>query len=254
MFKLTRISVALLVVLCLSACKSAPEELNPNDTPEQLYAAAKYELTAGAYELAIKAFEQLEARFPYGRYAQQAQLEIAYTYYKQRESAQALAACDRFLKRYPNHPSVDYAYYIKGLALINEDRGWTTYLNTQDLSQRDAKELQEAYDAFNTIATRFPKSRYASDSIKRMNVLWDALAQHELNVAQYYLNRRAPLAAANRAQSLILKYPGTPANEQALAIMMAAYGQMGLKDLQNDAKRVLELNYPKSKYLAPKKK
>lgn len=249
MSKFTRASVPIVIAVCLAACGTSPKTVNPNDTPEKLYASAKDQLVGGAYDLAIKEFEQLEARFPYGRYAQQAQLEIAYAYFLQRDSASSIAACERFIKLHPNHPSVDYAYYIKGLALINEDRSWATWINTPDLSQRDPKVLQESFDTFKELTTRYPESRYAADAAKRMRILVAALAKHELNVAKYYLSRRSPLAAANRAQALVKTYPDSPAVEEALSIMVDAYGELNLPDLQNDAKRVLQLNYPQSTYL-----
>lgn len=217
-----------------------------------MYAEAKENLSSRAYEDAIKGFEQLEARYPYGRYAEQAQLEIAYAYFVQGEQGSALAACDRFIKLHPYHPNVDYAYYLKGLALQNVDRGLFSWLQPKDRDERDPKGAAEAFESFREIVTRFPNSRYAPDAAKRMRDIASAMARQELRVAVYYLERRAPLAAANRAQVLLKQYPEAPEVEDALGLMVQAYGQLGLADLQADARRVLQLNYPNSKYLARK--
>jgi len=215
----------------------------------KLYAEAKDELQSGNYEQAIKYYEKLEARYPYGRYAQQAQLEIAYAYFKDNEPAQAVAAAERFIKLHPNHPSVDYAYYLKGLANFNEDLGWTGYISGQDLTERDPKAAREAFDAFKTLVTRFPESRYAPDSIARMNYLVNALASHEIHVARYNRKRGAYVAAANRVQYALKTYPRAPANEEGLMILVEAYDKLGLNVLRDDAERVMKKNFPDSRYL-----
>jgi outer membrane protein assembly factor BamD len=115
----------------------------------------------GAYDKAIKYFEKLEARFPFGRYAQQAQLEVAYAYFRQGEVASTIAACDRFIRLHPNHPNVDYAYYLKGLANFNEDLGLLGYVSLQDLTERDPKAARDSFDAFKVLVTKYPESKYA---------------------------------------------------------------------------------------------
>ncbi|MEC5400002.1 outer membrane protein assembly factor BamD [Uliginosibacterium sp. H1] len=248
MNKLTRASLPVVIAACISACSSTPK-VNESSNPAELYTAAKEELVSGNYSGAVEAYERLEARFPYGRYAQQAQLEVAYAYYQQRELGSAIAACDRFIKLNPNHPSVDYAYYLKGLSLENADRGWMSWLSREDMSERDPKATQEAFESFREVVTRYPSSRYAPDARKRMETAVAGLANHGLVVARYYLNRRAPLAAANRAQALIKTYPGSASTEEALGIMITAYGELGLQSLQDDARRVLKLNYPNSRFM-----
>ena len=215
---------------------------------QKLYNDAKENLNDGNYERAIKMFETLEARYPFGRFAQQAQLEVAYAYYKDNEPISAIAACDRFIKLHPNHPNVDYAYYLKGLANFNEDLGLLGKLVDQDLSERDPKAAREAFQALKELVTRFPDSKYTPDASARMKYLVNALAYNEVHVAKYYLKRQAYVAAANRAKEVVRIYPEAPATEEALAVMAIAYDKLKLTDLRDDARRVLKLNFPNSKY------
>lgn len=246
-----RVILSLFLVLWLSGCGLLPEapDEDRNASAQKLYLIAKEAMGNEDYEKAVKYFELLEARFPYGRYAQQAQLEVAYAYYKAREPASAIAACDRFIKLHPNHGSVDYAYYLKGLVNFNEDAGFLGYVVTQDLTDRDPKAARESFESFKELTTKFPESKYTPDALKRMNYLVNALASHESQVAQYYFRRGAYVAAVNRAQSLLKTYPETPATEAALAVLVRSYDKMGLPDLSKDAQRVLEKTFPNSAYL-----
>ncbi len=219
---------------------------------QRLYGEAKDAMANRNYATAIKYLEKLEARYPYGRFAQQAQLEVAYAYWKENERASAVAAADRFITLYPDHPNVDYAYYLKGLINFNENTGLFTRFADTDLSDRDPKATREAFDAFRELVTRFPKSKYADDGAARMRYLLNALAQHEVHVARYYMKRGAFVAAANRAQFALKSYPQAPAIEEAVFIMVKAYDALGMEDLRNDADRVMRKNFPESKYLTGK--
>jgi outer membrane protein assembly factor BamD len=216
---------------------------------QKLYAEAKDNLNSRNYVQAIKYYEKLESRYPYGRYAQQAQLEVAYAYYKDNEPAQAIASAERFVKLHPNHPNVDYAYYLKGLVSFNEDMGLLSSFGGQDYTERDPKAARESFDAFKDLVTRLPDSRYAQDAVARMNYLVNTLAAHEIHVARYYMKRGAYVAAANRAQFALKSYPRAPAIEEGLVILVKAYDTLGLTDLRADAERVLMKNFPDSKYL-----
>lgn len=241
---------ALATALLLGGCGLLPEvkDETANWSAQKLYSTAKDELNEGNYERAVKLFESLESRYPFGRYAQQAQLEVAYAYYKDNEPISAIAACDRFIKLHPNHPNVDYAYYLKGLANFNDDLGLLGNLVEQDMSERDPKAARDAFLSFKELVTRFPDSKYAPDSVARMKYLVNALAGNEIHVAKYYLKREAWVAAANRAKEVVKTYPEAPAVEEALAIMVIAYDKLKLPELRDDAQRVLALNYPNSKY------
>ncbi len=244
---------ALLAVLSLTlfaGCGLLPEQIDETRewSANKLYAEAKTAMSDGAYDKAIKYFEKLEARYPYGRFAQQAQLEVAYAHYKQQDKVQAIAACDRFIRLHPNHPNVDYAYYLKGLVNFNEDLGLLGYVSNQDLTERDPKAAQESFEAFKALVNQFPNSKYAKDSALRMAYLVNTLASHEVHVARYYMKRGAYVAAVNRAQSSIKTYPDAPANEEALFVMIKAYDALHMADLRDDTERVMRKNFPNSEY------
>ncbi|GIK84687.1 MAG: outer membrane protein assembly factor BamD [Betaproteobacteria bacterium] len=248
---LTRLA-ALLVAAMLAGCNLLPEVKDETAgwSPERLYAAANDELKSANYTRAIRLYETLEARYPYGRFAQQAMLESAYANYRAGETAAAVSAADRFIRTYPNHPAVDYAYYLKGLVHFREDQGLLGYFYELDLSERDPKLMKESFNAFRELAQKFPDSRYTEDAHARMRYLGNALAMHEVHVARYYLNRGAYLAAANRAQSALVNYPRTPANEDALDVLVRAYDRLGLEQLAEDSRRILKSTFPESRYLA----
>jgi outer membrane protein assembly factor BamD len=239
-------------VAALAACKSTGDDKTYDETRgwsvDRLYNEAKAELTSGDYKKAIKYYNVLESRFPYGRYAQQAQLELGYAYYKDDDHAQALAAADRFIKLYPDHANVDYAYYLKGLVNFNEDLGLFGGLANQDMSERDPKAARESFEAFRELVTRFPNSKYAPDAYARMRYLVTAMANNEARTAAYYYRRKAYVAAVNRAQEVLTQYPKTPAVEQALVVMIKSYDAMGLTELRDDAERLLKHNFPNANY------
>ena len=237
---------AVLLAISLAGCGMFGDKANLRKDWQaaDFYKAAKDEFDNQNWDAAIKLYEQLEAKFPFGRFAQQAQIEVAYAYYKQGETAQAVTALEKFIKLHPNHANVDYALYLKALANFKEDLGPLARLVSQDLADRDPKAARESFEGFKELVTRFPESRYASDSRERMAYLVEALARHEINVARYYLSRGAYLAAVNRAQDAITRFPNSPAHRQALDIMIEGYDRMGMKELRDDAKKVLAKNFP----------
>jgi outer membrane protein assembly factor BamD len=244
-----RILPLLAVTLLLSACgvfgqKPKEEKIA---TAEELYKAAMEELDSANYSRAVKAFEDLEARYPYGVYAQQAELQIAYANFKDNEPTLALAAIDRFLKQHPAHPSVDYALYLKGRVNFIEDRSLFAAISRQDMAERDPKAAKDSYEAFRDLVTRFPDSRYTEDARSRMAYLLVALADHDLYVARYYYKRGAYLAAANRGKNILENYANTDRVERALVLMAASYDKLGQTELRDDVRRVMAKNYPDSK-------
>ncbi|HLU77477.1 MAG TPA: outer membrane protein assembly factor BamD [Burkholderiales bacterium] len=247
-------SVALLLMaLLLAGCAGGgSEDETAGWSAQRLYSEARDMMNSGNYVQAIEYFEKLEARYPFGRYAQQAQLEIAYAYHREGEAASAVAACDRFIKLHPNHPNVDYAYYLKGVANFYEDQTILGQMADQDPAERDPRSARESFNAFRELVTRFPESKYAQDAQLRMNYIVNALASHEVSVARYYIKRGAYLAAANRAQYAVKTYPQAPAREEALYLMIVSYDQLGMADLRDDARRVLQANFPDSPYLEGK--
>ena len=245
-------SLAFIGVLLLAGCSGLSDQADETAgwSAQKLYSEAKESMSDGAWDRAIKMFEKLEARYPYGRYAQQSQLEVAYAYYKSGEPASAVAACDRFIKLHPNHPNVDYAYYLKGLAYFNEDLGLLGALANQDMSERDTKASRDAFDTFKELVNRYPESIYAADAQARMRYLVNALAAHEVHVARYYLRRGAYLSAANRAQYAVSNFQQSPSMEEALYILVRAYDELGMTDLRDDTERVMKKNFPESRLYA----
>jgi outer membrane protein assembly factor BamD len=216
---------------------------------QRIYQEASQAMRNKDYDKAIKYFSIIESRYPHGRYATQAQIEIPYAYYKKQDPAAAIAAADRFIKLHPHHPNVDYAYYLKGLAVFNE-RGIIEKLTDQEISDRDPKALRESFMAFKELVTRFPDSKYVKDATQRMTYLVNKLAEHELHVARYYMKRQAYLAAVNRCKYVLTEYPDSPSQEEALVIMVSAYDLMGMEDYKQDTLRVLKANYPNSRFLS----
>lgn len=247
----------MLAALALSGCglfRDATEAQRKNWQAADWYKAAKEELDNGNWQAATKLYAELESKFPYGRYAQQAQLDSAYAFYKEGETAQAVSALDRFIKAYPNHPILDYALYLKALANFREDLGpLATFVARQDFADRDPKAARESFEIFKDLVTRFPESRYAPDAYRRMSFLVDALARHELHVARHYLERGANLAAANRAQNVLTRFPTSSARREALEILVQAYDRMGLAQLRDDARKVLALNHPQDPFAQERK-
>jgi outer membrane protein assembly factor BamD len=240
---------ALALALLVGGCASDLQDETAGWSAQRLYGEAKDAMASKDWPRAIRYLEKLEARYPYGRFAQQAQLEIAYAHWKDGERALAIAAVERFIKMYPNHPSVDYAWYLKGLINFNDQYGMLSQITTPDMSDRDPKSTRESFAAFKEVVTRFPDSRYAADAMLRMRYLVNALAAHEVHVARYYMKRGAYLAAANRAQYAIQHYPQAPALEEAVFVLVLAYDRLGMSDLRDAADRVMRTNFPDSRYL-----
>ncbi len=242
---------AIALVATLAACGTGdPPDPTTGWPPERLYADARDEMNSGNWPQAIKQLERLESRYPFGRWAQQAQLDIAYSHYKDGERAVALAAIERFIKLHPNHPAMDYAVYLKGLINFNEQQGFLASLGGQDLSERDLRAARDSFDNFKELVTRWPDSKYAPDAEQRMRYLVNAMAAGEVHIARYYFRRGAYIAAANRSQTVVRQYPQAPAVEEAIYIMMASYDKLGMPELKADAERLMARNFPNSAYLS----
>src|SRR5690348_14187161 len=235
-----------LMALMAAGCGLLPDVKDETAgwSAEQIYKNAHNAMLDGNYTRAIKLFDTLEARFPYGKYAQQAILEGAFSNWRSGEQAAATAACDRFIRTYPNHPNVDYAYYLKGLVYFREDQGLFGYVYELDLAERDPKQMRDSFAAFKELVAKYPESRYADDAKLRMHYLTNALGMFEVNVASYYYNRGAYVAAANRAQTALVNFPNTPSNERALDILAKSYDKLGLAQLADDSRRILAKTFP----------
>jgi len=239
-----------IVMSCLtSGCATKEVDPTAGMSPEKIYADAKEDASVGAYDKAIKLFDKVEGRAAGTPLAQQAQIDKAFAHYKNQEPAQAIATLDRFIKLNPASPALDYALYLKGLVNFNDNLGIFSKITQQDLSERDQKAAKESFDAFKELLARFPESKYAPDAQLRMGYIINSLAQYEVHVARYYFNRGAFLAAVNRTQQVLADYPGAPANEDALFVLMKSYEALDLKQLRDDTRRILEKTFPKSEYL-----
>jgi outer membrane protein assembly factor BamD len=233
----------LIAVLFLSGC-SMPEQIDVTKdwSANKFYSEAKDAMNEGDYEQAIKYYEKLEARYPFGRYATQSQLDVIYAHYKNGDAESAIAAADRFIKLHPQNPFVDYAYYLKGLANYNRDRSFTSRIFPMDSSQRDAGATLNSFNDFAELVRRYPDSKYAADARLRMLYLRNNLARYQIHVARYYMRRGAYLAAANRASRVVANFQRTDSVAPALQIMVDAYTKLGMTELAQDAARVLALN------------
>ena len=248
--QLRRRAAMLAAAVVLSSCGSTPkEDTSTQQSVDKLYAEAKDDMSSGGYDRAIKSLERVEGRAAGTLLAQQAQLDLAYSYWKTGERAQALSTLDRFIRLNPSSPALDYALYLRGLVNFNDDLGLFGNLSRQDLSERDQQASRDAYQSFKQLTDQFPQSRYAADARTRMDYIVNALAAYEVHVARYYYRRGAYVAAVNRAQQALLEFQRAPAIEEALFIMARSYDRLGLESLRDDADRVLRQNFPNSPYL-----
>lgn len=242
---LTRILSLVIICSLFTACASKPKE-EPSE--QKLYENAKKALKLRNFQQATLALEDLESRFPFGKYAEQAQLDLIYARYSGLDLDGAILAADRFIRLHPQSPSVDYAYYIRGIANYHLDLGVSTqYFKMVDVSSRDPGNSRKAFDDFSELLNRFPNSQYAADARQRMIEIRNRLASYELHAARYYVKRESYLAAANRAAYVVKNFPATPAVEDALIMMVELYQHLGVEDQAADALAVLKSNYPEGK-------
>jgi len=240
---LPRLLVVLLVALVLAGC-AGTQDPTRGWSASQFYSEAKNALNEGNYDQAIEYYELLEARFPFGRYAQQAQIEIPFAYYKAGEPEPALAAVDRFIEMNPRHPNLDYAYYLRGLVNFNRQHGFLSRLLPRDPAQMDPEPFDQAFRDFQQLIQEFPDSAYAPDARQRMVFIRNTLAAYQVQIAEFYMERTAWVAAAERARNAITTYPGAEITPKALAVLVRAYRELGLDDHAENTMTVLELNYP----------
>ncbi|MGH8226452.1 MAG: outer membrane protein assembly factor BamD [Steroidobacteraceae bacterium] len=245
---LARGSIILICLACLatSGCTLFARKKKPQANPEVLYKDAHKALLDYNYKGAIKIYEALVARYPFTDQARQASIDLMYAYYRDNETDSATDAVNTFIRENPTHPRVDYAWYIKGLVNFPRSPNIVERVFHADLSKKPPNNEVKSFDAFRTVVQQYPKSAYAHDAYRRMVYLRDRLAKYDIHVANYYMRRGAYVAAARRANECIQQYDGAPAVQQALEIMMVAYGKLGLKQRQAQARAVYQLNFPSS--------
>jgi outer membrane protein assembly factor BamD len=240
----------LMAVLVTAGCGSTPTDDLAGRNAEKLYRDAKDEIESGGYDRAIKALERVEGLAAGTLLAQQAQLDMAYAYWKQGERAQATATIERFIKLNPSSPALDYAMYLRGVILFNENLGLMGKISGQDMSERDQRASRDAYAAFKQLVDQFPDSPYSADARLRMDYIVTSLASYEVHVARYYYRRGAYVAAVNRAKQAIREFEQSPSTEEALAVLVLSYDKLELNDLRDAAERVLRQNFPDSRYVS----
>lgn len=244
----TKIFLIAVFGFIITACSWFGDTEEP-DIPEPiLYRQAMTAMNEESYELAIEKLQLLESRYPFGRFSEQAQLELIYAYYKNHESEATIAAADRFIRLHPNHENIDYAYYLKGMTSFEKDQSWVARYLPIDQTTRDPGAALDSFDSFKTLITRYPESQYAADSQKRMVYLKNRLAAYEVYVARYYIQREAFVAAVNRGSYVIENMQETPAVPDALAVMIEGYTHLGETKLAEDTRAVLVKNFPDYKY------
>ncbi|MFP6850601.1 MAG: outer membrane protein assembly factor BamD [Pseudomonas sp.] len=234
----------LIAILALTAACSSKQVVDENLSEAELYQQAQADLDNNSYTAAVSKLKALESRYPFGRYAEQAQLELIYAYYKNVEPEAAKSAADRFIRLHPQHVNVDYAYYLKGLASFDQDRGLIARFVPLDMTKRDPGAARDSYNEFAQLTSRFPSSRYAPDAKQRMIYLRNLLAAYEIHVAHYYLTRNAYVAAANRGRYVVENFQETPSVADGLAVMTEAYQRLTLDELAATSLETLKLNYP----------
>ena len=247
------LSLVLVATMSVSGCRKDRDETTGRSA-EELYERGKKSLDTGSWDTAIAAYRALQTRYPFGRYAEQSMLDLAYCYFKRGQREEALSLLDRFARTYPAHPNVDYAYYLKGLVNYEQNVGFLERLMPGRVQDRDQSTLQDAFLDFSELIRRFPDSRYVPDARQRMVFLRNSLAAYEMIVAEYYLGRKAYIAAANRARYALEVYPETPMTPEALVVLHKAYTELDLPVLADSSMAVLQLNFPDNYYVQGRKK
>lgn len=246
--------LVLLAVFAASGCARMKNMFKDEDANEGVAVEALYDkghalMRGGNWAGATNTYRRLVAQYPYGPYTEQALMEVAYAEYKMGRHDSAISSIDRFIRTYPTHRNVAYMYYLRGLVNSSRDTVFLQRAWNLDASRRDLATPLQGYNDLRIVTERYPNSRYASDAANRMAELRNMFARHEIETALYYMRRDAWVAAAERARYLIETYPQTAFQNDAVAVLAAAYSELGNDTLAADARRVLELNEPGHPYL-----
>ena len=236
--------LGIFIILFVSACSSNEEMPDERLIEKELYDQAQSRLKSESYSTAIMSLEALESRFPFGRYAEQAQAELIYAYYMNSQFEASQSAAERFINLHPRHSHTGYAYYMKGLAAFTDDSGLFSRYFQSDLEKREVVMAQTSFDELSEFISRYPQSNYVSHAKQRMIYLKNLLAKHEMYVADFYMQRGAYLAAIGRSKYVIEHLPNTPQTPYALSILVEAYDLLGYEDLKKRNLNILTSNYP----------
>lgn len=239
----------LMIVFFISSCSTMNQDPTEGWSAKKLFEEAKNAMYIGNYTQASSYLETLEARYPFGQYALQAQFEMAYSYYKAEQFDEAIITLDRFIKEHPRNPRIDYAYYLRGLSYFKSGTTFFESLVHRDLSTRDQASVQSAFDNFETIIRRFSNSQYFQDARQRMIFLRNEMSRHELKVAQYYFRKNAHIAVINRVKNMLARFDGAPSIPNGLVLMAKSYKQLNMADEAENTIKILKQNYPNNPLL-----
>ena len=247
--------ILLVALLTLSGCARMKGLFKDEDENEgvpvaELFDKGHTSMTRGNWSGAVRAYKRLVAQYPYGDYTEQALMESAYAQFKMGDNEEAISSIDRFIRTYPTHRNIAYMYYLRGLVNSNRDTVFLQKVWALDASRRDLATPTQGYADFTIVAERYPNSRYAADARDRMVALRNLFARHEIETSLYYMRRQAYVAAAHRARYLLETYPQSEYQNDAVAVLAAAYDELGSETLSKDARRVLEANEPAHPYLS----
>lgn len=241
---LTSFLLTSLLVIFLTGCGDKKTDIYKDMSAEQIYKRGKEAALNKNYSQAVKDFDALEAHYPYGEYTDKGQLALIHAYANSDDNASALATADRFIRVHPRHPNVDFAYYMKGVINFNDNFSFVFRILPLDRSKRASTYAQQSFDDFKILLEKYPNSKYGPDARKRMILMREQLADHELHIAKYYVSQGADLAAANRAGYVLNQFPQTKAAPKALLIMHKSYAAIGMKKESQEAMEMLQLNFP----------
>ena len=237
-----RLFIIILSSAFLFACAGADKDETAGYSAKELYDEAQSAIDSAEFQTAVKHLESLEARYPFDPYAKQAQLDIAYAYYKFEELDSATSAVERFARLHPRDPHMDYVYYLKGLINFNRGQGLLDSWFPREPSRHDPAVLEQAFNDFSILVRRYPNSIYSGDAHQRMVYLRNQLAEKEILIAEFYIERKSWLSAAKRAKAVIVRFPTTIWTNRALEIMLLSYQQLELADLAADTQRIIDYN------------
>ena len=234
--------LSILVLVFTYGCNSNGEEI---EQPEKIYYdQAQRRMSSNNYLGAIESLEAIESRYPFGKYAEQAQVELIYAHFMSSEQEAAHAAAEKFIRLHPRHPNIDYAYFMKGLSSYTRDAGLLVRVTNTDLSSRDVSGAKLAFSELTEFLTRFPDSQYAAYAKQRLIYLRNLVASNELAAADYYVTRKAYVAAIRRASYVLENIPNSNQNHRALQILKTSYEELGYTDLVEDTEKLIALNPP----------
>lgn len=243
---IARVLLLVMLAVAMVGCKTFGKRGNELETlpVEALYQRGVTAIDNANYNQATEVFTRLIGRFPFGAYSEQSQINLAYAQYKNFKHDDAYSTINRFIRTYPTHKNIDYAYYLRGLVNFDRQADFLSRMVGLDISRRDQAFLNQSFEDFSELLKRYPQSRYAPDGRQRLIYLRESMARAEINIALFYLRKGAYVAAANRAKGVVETYPQTVQVGDGLAIMVDSYRALGQTQLADDAERVLKLNYP----------